>query len=79
MTLTVKKNDFVQMCNLFRSNLSFNFLQQGCKVFMNRQNMDELGDYLRLRHVPEEDIQRMEQGKVVIIGNAQFWQITHKN
>ena len=61
MTLTVKKNDFVQMCNLFRSNLSFNFLQQGCRGFLNRQNMDKLGDYLRSRHLPEEDIQRMEQ------------------
>ena len=41
--------------------------------------MDELGDYLRSWHVPEEDIQQMEQEKVVNIGNAQFWQITHKH
>ncbi|XP_030285511.1 uncharacterized protein LOC115588979 [Sparus aurata] len=52
------------MCNLFRSNLSFNFLRQGCRGYLNRQNMDELGDYLRSRHVPEEEIQRMEQEKM---------------
>lgn len=29
--------------------------------------MDELSDYLRSHHVPEENIQQMEQEKVVII------------
>ena len=63
---------------LYRCVIYF-ILQQGCRGFLNRQNMDELGDYLRSWHVPEEDIQQMEQEKVVNIGNAQFWQITHKH
>lgn len=71
-----KQKDFCKInCIDFiclRSHLSFNLIQQRCRDLLSCHKMDELSGYLRSRHVPEEDIQRMEQEKVVNIGNALF-------